>query len=44
VIAGNVTAITMTWILRQHLKTLNKKLEKEEQEQGIKEKGIRYVL
>ncbi|KIK41466.1 hypothetical protein CY34DRAFT_13043 [Suillus luteus UH-Slu-Lm8-n1] len=44
VIAGNVTAITMTWILRQHLKTLNKKLENEEQEQGIKEKGFRYVL
>jgi hypothetical protein len=34
----------MTWILRQHLKTLNKKLEKEEQKQGIKEKGFRYVL
>ncbi|KAG1788911.1 MFS general substrate transporter [Suillus plorans] len=43
VIAGNVTAIMMTWILRQHLKTLNKKLEKEEQEQG-KEEGFRYVL
>ncbi|KAG1744348.1 MFS general substrate transporter [Suillus occidentalis] len=26
VIAGNVTTIAMTWILRQHLKTLNKKL------------------
>ncbi|KAG1847802.1 hypothetical protein C8R48DRAFT_677523 [Suillus tomentosus] len=44
VIAGYVAAIAMTWILRQHLKTLNKKLEKEEQEQGIKEKGFRYVL
>ncbi|KAG2050561.1 MFS general substrate transporter [Suillus hirtellus] len=44
VIASNVAAIAMTWILRQHLKTLNKKLEKEEQEQGIKEKGFRYVL
>jgi hypothetical protein len=34
----------MTWILRQHLKTLNEKLEEKEQEQGIKEKGFRYVL
>ncbi|KAG1895797.1 MFS general substrate transporter [Suillus fuscotomentosus] len=44
VIACNVIVITMTWILRQHLKTLNKKLEREEHEQGIKEKGFRYVL
>ncbi|KAG2143398.1 MFS general substrate transporter [Suillus bovinus] len=44
VIVANVITITMTWILRQHLKKLNKKLEKEEQEQGIKEKGFRYVL
>ncbi|KAG1836974.1 MFS general substrate transporter [Suillus subalutaceus] len=44
VIACNATVIMMTWILRQHLKTLNKKLEKEEQKQGIKEKGFRYVL
>ncbi|KAG2357241.1 sugar transporter [Suillus spraguei] len=44
VIAGYVTATTMTWILRQHLKTLNKKLEKGEEEQGIKVKGFRYVL
>ncbi|KAG1768868.1 MFS general substrate transporter [Suillus occidentalis] len=44
VIACNAIVITMTWILRLHLKTLNKKLEKEEQKQGIKEKGFRYVL
>jgi MFS family permease len=44
VLAGNVIAITMTWILRQHLKTLNEKLEEKEQEQGIREKGFRYVL
>ncbi|KAG1728549.1 MFS general substrate transporter [Suillus lakei] len=44
VITGYVIAITMTSILRQHLKTLNKKLEQEEQEKGITEKGFRYVL
>lgn len=27
VIAGSVTAITMAWVLRQRLKTLDKKLE-----------------
>ncbi|KAG1744349.1 MFS general substrate transporter [Suillus occidentalis] len=43
-LAASCTTIIMSWIFRQHLKTLNKKLEEEEQEKGIKEKGIRYLL
>ncbi|KAG2117467.1 major facilitator superfamily domain-containing protein [Suillus clintonianus] len=44
VLAANVTAIAMSWVLRQHLKKMNEKQEKEEQEKGIEEKGFRYVL
>jgi hypothetical protein len=34
----------MCWVFKEHLKTLNKELEREEQEKGIKEKGFRYLL
>ncbi|KAG2032386.1 major facilitator superfamily domain-containing protein [Suillus americanus] len=43
-LAASSISITMCWVLRQHLKTLNKKLEEEEQEKGIKERGFRYLL
>ncbi|KAG2117462.1 MFS general substrate transporter [Suillus clintonianus] len=43
-LAASCTTIIMSWVFRQHLKTLNKKLEQEEQEKGITEKGFRYVL
>lgn len=43
-LAASCTAIIMSWIFRQHLKTLNRKLEEEEQQKGIKEKGFRYLL
>ncbi|KAG1820238.1 sugar transporter [Suillus subaureus] len=43
-IASGGTAIIMVWVFKQHLISLNKKLEREEQEKGIKEKGFRYLL
>lgn len=43
-IAGSGTAIIMAWVFKQHLILLNKKLEREEREMGIKEKGFRYLL
>ncbi|KAG2117463.1 major facilitator superfamily domain-containing protein [Suillus clintonianus] len=43
-LAASSTSIIMSWVFRQHLKTLNRKLEQEEQERGIKEQGFRYVL
>lgn len=43
-IAASGTAIIMAWIFKQHLISLNEKLEREEQEKGIKEKGFRYLL
>ncbi|KAG0696836.1 MFS general substrate transporter [Suillus ampliporus] len=43
-LAASSTTIIMNWIFRQHLKTLNKELEREEREKGIKEKGFRYLL
>ncbi|KAG1819751.1 major facilitator superfamily domain-containing protein [Suillus subaureus] len=43
-LAASCTTIIMSWIFRQHLKTLNTKLGKEEQDKGVKEKGFRYIL
>lgn len=43
-LAASCTTIIMSWIFRQHLKTSNKKLEEEERERGVKEKGFRYLL
>jgi sugar phosphate permease len=43
-LAASSISIAMCWVFRQHLKTLNKKLEEEEREKGIKEKGFRYLL
>ncbi|OAX33931.1 MFS general substrate transporter [Rhizopogon vinicolor AM-OR11-026] len=43
-IAAAGLSIIMSWVFKEHLKTLNRKLEREEQEQGIKEKGFRYAL
>jgi hypothetical protein len=34
----------MAWVFKQHLISLNKKLDREEQEKGVKEKGFRYLL
>ncbi|KAG1836975.1 MFS general substrate transporter [Suillus subalutaceus] len=42
-LAASSISITMCWVFRQHLKTLNRKLEEEEQEKGIKERGFRYL-
>ncbi|EJD01118.1 MFS general substrate transporter [Fomitiporia mediterranea MF3/22] len=36
--------IIMCWIFRQHLKSLNERLEREEAERGDKKKGFRYLL
>ncbi|KAF9226488.1 MFS general substrate transporter [Gyrodon lividus] len=43
-IACSGTAIAMSWMFREHLKRLNRKLEEEEQEKGVAEKGFRYLL
>ncbi|KAJ8593298.1 MFS general substrate transporter [Rhizopogon salebrosus TDB-379] len=43
-IAATGVSIIMSWMFKEHLKTLNKELERKEQEQGIKEKGFRYLL
>ncbi|KAG2141190.1 major facilitator superfamily domain-containing protein [Suillus bovinus] len=43
-LVASCTVIIMSWIFRQYLKTLNKKLEEEEQEKGITAKGFRYIL
>lgn len=43
-IATSGLTIVMLWIYRMHLVRLNKKLDKEEEEQGIKVKGFRYML
>ncbi|KAH7887797.1 MFS general substrate transporter [Phlebopus sp. FC_14] len=43
-IACSGTAIAMCWVFRQHLKELNRKMEEEEQNKGITEKGFRYIL
>jgi hypothetical protein len=33
----------MSWVFRQHLKSLNKKLEAEEKKKGLPQ-GFRYIL
>jgi MFS family permease len=43
-IATSGTAIIMCWVFRQHLASLNRKLEREDEEKGIKTKGFRYIL
>ncbi|KAG1723763.1 MFS general substrate transporter [Suillus lakei] len=43
-LAASCATMIMSWVFRQHLKKLNKKLEEEEQEKGVKEKGFRYIL
>ncbi|KDR83789.1 hypothetical protein GALMADRAFT_55324 [Galerina marginata CBS 339.88] len=43
-IATSVTAIIMCWVFRQHLASLNRRIEREEEEKGIKTKGYRYIL
>lgn len=34
----------MCYIFRQHLAYLNKKLDREENEKGVEDKGFRYLL
>ncbi|KAJ3510623.1 hypothetical protein NLJ89_g4574 [Agrocybe chaxingu] len=43
-IATSGCAIVMCWIFRMHLQSLNKKLEAEEAEKGIKTPGFRYLV
>ncbi|TFK43580.1 MFS general substrate transporter [Crucibulum laeve] len=43
-IATSGTAILMCWIFRMHLISLNKKLDREEEERGVKTKGFRYMI
>lgn len=43
-IANAGVTIIMAWYLRVHLRSLNLKLDKEEEEKGVKEKGFRYIL
>ncbi|RDB22569.1 hypothetical protein Hypma_010246 [Hypsizygus marmoreus] len=43
-IATSGLAIIMCWIFKQYLISLNKKLDEEEEEKGMKVKGFRYML
>jgi hypothetical protein len=43
-IATSGTAIVMLWVFKLHLASLNRKLEQEEEEKGVKVKGFRYML
>lgn len=43
-IATSGTAIVMLWIYRMHLISLNKKLDREEEEKGVTKKGFRYII
>ncbi|THV08609.1 MFS general substrate transporter [Dendrothele bispora CBS 962.96] len=43
-IATSGVAIIMCWIFRIHLKSLNAKLDREEREKGIQERGFRYII
>ena len=43
-ISCNGLAIVMCYIFRAHLQNLNKKLDKEEEALGVKQKGFRYLL
>ncbi|PCH41496.1 MFS general substrate transporter [Wolfiporia cocos MD-104 SS10] len=43
-IATSGWAIVMCYIFKLHLISLNKKLDKEEEERGVKEKGFRYLI
>jgi len=38
------TAIVMLWIYRMHLISLNRKLDREEEEKGVTKKGFRYMI
>ncbi|KAF8915937.1 MFS general substrate transporter [Mucidula mucida] len=37
-------SIVMLWIFRQHLISLNKKLDEEDERKGVEEKGFRYLI
>ncbi|KAF8231887.1 sugar transporter [Tricholoma matsutake] len=43
-IATSGTAIIMLWITKLYLESLNKKLDQEEEEQGVKTKGFRFIV
>ncbi|KXN83674.1 hypothetical protein AN958_00815 [Leucoagaricus sp. SymC.cos] len=43
-IATSGLTIVMLWIYRMHLISLNKKFDREEEAQGITEKGFRYII
>jgi len=43
-IACSGLAIVMCWLFRIHLQSLNRKLDREEEEKGVKRKGFRYGL
>lgn len=43
-IATSGWAIVMCYIFKLHLQSLNRQLDKEEQERGVKEKGFRYLV
>jgi hypothetical protein len=43
-IATSGLGIVMCTVLRMHLVALNKKLDREDEERGVKEKGFRYLL
>ncbi|KAF9006428.1 MFS general substrate transporter [Cyathus striatus] len=43
-IATSGMAIVMCWIFKRHLIYLNKMLDREEEEKGVKKKGFRYML
>lgn len=43
-IATSGWAIVMCYIFKLHLESLNRKMDKEEEERGVKEKGFRYLI
>lgn len=43
-IASSGTAIIMCLVFRMHLRTLNRKLDQEEESRGVTERGFRYIL
>ena len=43
-ISTNGLCIIMCYLFRPHLAYLNRRLDEEEEEKGVKEKGFRYLL
>ena len=43
-ISTGVCAIGMCYVLKVHLESVNRKMDREEEERGVKEKGFRYLL